>query len=347
MFDPGKPENRVSVFRSLMPGSDVGCTTRGLTALQTLYLFRAPEKTTADLMADAEREVRGGDPLVQVQAPLSPDPLDLPGFMQVPEHISASLQSPRQGYRIVIGKAGDWAVETRFQGAPTVSESRVLDPLWLVTIAEGQRHGPSIQPAAQAAVFTREALHAQGDELVARSRAPDVFENVTTQKLISVRHKPSGFVCTFDPRQSENALQVLGPLPRGDDVGCITRAGGMVVSYFVTRFPVAVTPQQAIQVYLREVKQMHPDVAQAKGPFLNANTQSKPGEPPPVQRLTAHLTYVDHGDTAYSRLCVAVVNGWVIEQRITAPLAQQKVADLLGEVGMIDATSKMSRERTT
>ncbi len=42
MFDPGKPENQVSVFRSLTVGADVGCTTRGPTALQSLFIFRAP-----------------------------------------------------------------------------------------------------------------------------------------------------------------------------------------------------------------------------------------------------------------------------------------------------------------
>jgi hypothetical protein len=346
MFDPGKPENQVSVFRSLTVGADVGCTTRGPTALQSLFIFRAPEKSLAALLEDAEREVKGGDPSAQVLTPPPPDPLlKLPAFMKVPDHVSASLLSGKSGHRIVLGKFGDWAVETRFQGGPLVATSFALDPVWLMTVAEGQRHGPSNSEIAQAPPATPEALHAQGDELVARSHAPDLFENVTSDKFISVRHRPSGFVCTFDPDQSENAIQVFGGArPRGEDIGCTSREAGMVVSYFVTKFPVAVTPLQAAQVYVREIKQMHPDAADAKGPFLNTNITPKPGDPPPAPHVTAHITYTDHGEVAYSRLCVAVVNGWVIEQRITAPLAQQQVADLLGELAMINATNKMSAQ---
>jgi hypothetical protein len=345
MFDPGKPQNQVSVFRSLTVGADVGCTTRGPTATQNLYIFRAPEKSLSALLDDAEREVKVGDPGAEVVTPPPRDPLaGLPAFVKVPDHVSASLSSAKGGYRIVIGKLGDWAVETRFNGGPLVAASPALDPIWLMTVAEGQRHGP-VSETAQAAPATPEALHAQGDDLVARSHAPDIFENVTSEKVISVRHKPSGFVCTFDPDQSENAVQLYSAArPRGEDIGCTSRTAGMVVSYFVTKFPVAVTPQQAAQAYMREIKQMHPDVADAKGPFLQLNITTKPGDPPPVSHVTAHLTYVDHGEVAYSRLCVAVVNGWVIEQRITAPLAQQQAADLLGELAMLSATKTMSEQ---
>ncbi len=346
MFDPGKPQNQVSVFRSLKVGADVGCTTRGPMAIQSLYIFRAPEKSLSALLDDAEREVKAGDPGAQILTPPPRDPLlGLPAFMKVPEHVSASLSSATGGYRIVLGKFGDWAVETRFNGSPLVAASWALDPIWLMTVAEGQRHGP-VSEIAQTAPATPEALHAQGDDLVARSHAPDLFENVTADKVISVRHKPSGFVCTFDPDQSENTIQVyIGTRPRGEDIGCTSRNAGMVVSYFVTKFPVALTPQQATQVYMLEIKRMHPDAADAKGPFLQLNITPKPGDPPPVNHVTAHLTYVDHGEVAYSRLCVAVLNGWVIEQRITAPIAQQQVADLLGELAMVNATKTMSAQQ--
>jgi len=345
LFDPGKPQNQVSVFRSLTVGADVGCTTQGPTAIQNLYIFRAPEKSLSALLDDAEHEVKVGDPSAQVLAPRS-DPLQgLPAFVKVPDHVSSSLSSAAHGYRIVLGKFGDWAVETRFSGGPLVAASWALDPIWLMTMTEGQRHGP-VSELAQAAPATPEALHAQGDDLVARSHAPDLFENATTDKVIRVRHKPSGFVCTFDPDQSENAIQVyVGARPRGEDVGCTSREGGMVVSYFVTKFPVAVTRAQAAEVYMLDIKRMHPDVASAKGPFLQLNMTPKPGDPPPVDHVTAHLTYVDHGEVAYSRLCVAVVNGWVIEQRITAPIAQQQTADLLGDLSMLSATKTMSAKQ--
>ncbi len=348
-FKPGDLSNRITVFRSLTPGYDVGCERRGPAAVESLYIFHAPEKTAEQLLGDAEVEVRAGDAGAHDFRQFS-DPLALGGPVGAPPHVSASLMSPSRGYRIVLGKLGDWAVETRFTGDPMVAESRVLDPLWLLTVTEGQRHGPVAGAATPeaAAPVSREALQSEALILIARSNSPDLFESTTDDKVIKIRHRPSGFTCSFDPGKSENNLQVFGGTRRGDDIGCSSRIGPMVVSYFVTRFPnVVPTPEQAMQLYMRDIRRMHPDVAAAKGPFVNANITPKPGEPPPPARLVAHLAYVDHGEAAYSRVCVSVVNGWVVEQRITTAMSQAQVADFVGEIGMIAATSKMAREKVT
>ena len=342
----------MTVYRSLTPGDDVGCRRRDPTGVQDVYIFHAPEKSAAQLLADAEREVTAGDPTA-VMSPGVADTLSaLPGSLTVPEHVSAGLTSATHGYRILLGKLGDWAVETRFVGGPAVAASPALDTVWLATVVEGRRHGPSpADPASApttASPASPEVLRAQADQLMVRSTAPDLFENLTTEKIISIRHRPSGFVCSFESAQAENILQVFAASVRGTDIGCTTRLGPAVASFFVTRFPSGTpTPQQAMTVYLADVRKMHPDMAQAKGPFLSASAKAKPGDPAPVPRLTAHLTYADHGEAAYSRVSVSVVKGWVIEQRITAPLAQQQVADLIGEVTMMAAVDKMNREQAT
>ena len=63
-----------------------------------------------------------------------------------------------------------------------------------------------------------------------------------------------------------------------------------------------------------------------------------------MEHQTARFTYKDHGEPAYSRVSVGIVRGWMIEQRITAPAAEAMAADLIGEIGMIAALDRMSRQ---
>jgi hypothetical protein len=347
-FHAGAPQNRIVVFRSLTVGNDVGCITAERAWQQTLFLFRTPEKSNAELLADAEREVRADDPTVQPHTPLR-EALELPpmfGFTP-PAHLASSQASATQGFYNVLGKIDDWAVEYRFSGAPDVADfGPVLGAAWTATIAERRKYlatGGSLQPAGvPAAPAAGGDSKAEGAALIAASNGADLFENVTDSKVVALRHRPSGFVCNFDPGEAENRVQIFANATRGNDVGCTSREADAVVSYFITKLPAELSLDQLMRVCLADIRRVHPDVAPFEGPAVSLNM--KPGAAPTVEHLTGRFTYVDHGEKAYSRVSVAIVRGWMVEQRVTVPIDKQTLADLIGELGMLSALKQMTAE---
>jgi hypothetical protein len=348
-FHTGAPQNRIVVFRSLTVGNDVGCITAEGAWQQTLFLFRTPEKSNAELLADAEREVRTDDPAVQPHTPLRPA-LELPhmsGFTP-PEHLASSQASATHGFYNVLGKIGDWAVEYRFNGAPDVADlGPVLGAAWTATVAERWKYlatGGTLQAASAAPPASAAASDpkAEATALIAASNGADLFENVTRGKVVALLHRPSGFVCNFDPGQAENRVQIFANAVRGADVGCTTREADAVVSYFITKLPGALSLDQLMRICLADIKRTHPDVAPFEGPTVNLTM--KPGSAPPVEHLTGRVIYLDHGEKAYSRVSVAIVRGWMVEQRVTVPIDKQTVADLVGELGMQSVLKQMTAE---
>jgi hypothetical protein len=358
VLNPGKAVNKVEVFKSLRRGDDVGCTTQTFSDVRSLYLFKAPESTEQALLDRAGREVQGRYPSAKLYTPKPPRPgksgMTSPLGASTP--LTASYMSDDGSDRIVIGKVGDWAVEYLFSGGKEVADlGPVLDSFWTTTVMEGQgraqaasqapSQAPSQPDAAQAetpaaagARITPEAARAEAAVLVARAGAGDLFEDASKDNLPGLRHKLSGFVCTFEPGQADNAVTIYPGGTRGEDVSCTTRSVGAINTMYMTKFPVVLSADDALKVYLREIKQAHPDVAMATGTFGNMTTNA----PSAPARRTARLTYAMNGEKAFSRLSVAVVNGWVIEQRITAPLADAMTADLLGEVMMMGSVDRMA-----
>jgi hypothetical protein len=55
------------------------------------------------------------------------------------------------------------------------------------------------------------------------------------------------------------------------------------------------------------------------------------------------MTYTQNGERVFSRLSVALVRGWAVEQRITAAINDALVADLMGEVSMAAELSEMTK----
>ena len=349
VFNPGKAVNKVEVFKSLRRGDDVGCTSQTFSDVRTLYLFKVPESTEPALLESAAREVKARYPSARLYTPKDDRPAR-PSPPDAPKPLTASYMSDDGSDRIVLGKIGDWAVQYLFSGGKEVADlGPILDPFWTTTVLEGQRWRASASrdaalPTSQATAAgkpqpksTPEAARAEAAGLIARAAAGAVFEDVTKDTLPSLRHKPSGFICTFEPGQPDNALTIFPGKTPGDDVACTTRSNNALNVMYVTKFAVALSVDDALRVYLTEIKRAHPDVEGAKGTFGDMST-NRPGSP---QRRTARLTYAMNGEKAFSRVSVAVINGWVIEQRITAPLADAMGADLLGEILMMGAVERM------
>jgi hypothetical protein len=53
------------------------------------------------------------------------------------------------------------------------------------------------------------ANRAEGDRIIAKTRHPELFENVTVGELAQVRHRPSGAVCNFSVDDVDHGIEVV------------------------------------------------------------------------------------------------------------------------------------------
>ncbi|MDB5438731.1 MAG: hypothetical protein JWM33_1158 [Caulobacteraceae bacterium] len=346
LFNPGKKQNKVTVYASLDEGEDVGCSTQTITDTRTLLIYRVgASKTSEALLASSAAEIKAQYP----SATLLP-PGDGPaagGPAGIPTPAAASYLSNDGGDRIVVGKVGDWAVEYRFTGPKTVAfMGEILDASWLIAVAERQKFlqaAPARAPRSPLPPLTKKQADDFADELIGKASARGVFEKVGKSAEIALRHKQSGFVCTLSPGP-DAAVAVLPNPVRGNDVSCTSRGDGAVTSWFVTRLPVK-TAEEALAVYVADIRRAHPDAVPAAGTFGNMSA-SRPGAPSLPEHLTQRVIYELNGQKAFSRVSVAVIDGWTLEQRLTAPASTddqgELKTDLAGEIAMIGAILQMS-----
>lgn len=100
---------------------------------------------------------------------------------------------------------------------------------------------PAVAQTAKVEAPTTEQLAAASDEadaLIADAGddARHLFESISADGMVRIRHKPSGLVCTYVAGAQNNTLQVYrGHGPVGDDVGCNADIGPVYVTYYATR----------------------------------------------------------------------------------------------------------------
>jgi hypothetical protein len=99
------------------------------------------------------------------------------------------------------------------------------------------------------------------------------------------------------------------------------------------------TLDQAFRIYMADVTGAHPDAKLAEGPFGDA-VATRPGGPPPIPRRTARMTYRETGQEVFSRLSVALVGEWIVEQRFTGPKAKAAELDAGAELLMMMAVDR-------
>ena len=327
-LDSGGARLRVQVYATPTRGDDVRCSQLTAEGLRVVFFYRAPGMTLAQLASNAEREGRSevrDDPT----SPLTPDRRTVPasgaGPGAVPEHVVETLEGVQLAERFVVGKVGDWAVQLRLLGRrAAAAPSTALEADWAALLAD--RAAPSaLAPAPRPAAATPEEAQAQAARLLARAEAGAWFEVARDGPGVALRHRASGAVCTFEPGVAENEVTVLNHPPPGSDLKCVTRALDAVVSTFVSHLEPAPTLKAAFDSFVSEIRTVHPDAK----PFVGTSADVKPNAGAP-ETLTARFTYAREGRPVFSRLQVAMLNGWIVEQRLDGPPEHATAFDLLG-----------------
>jgi hypothetical protein len=159
--------------------------------------------------------------------------------------------------------------------------------------------------------------------LIAAAEAEDLFdivpgEDQAGENLARVRHRASGLVCLFGPGRS-NQLHVFPSLDRGEDVACDSTAIGEAQTIYATRYPGPTTLEDqldgAVAAIRARIRNLQP---------MQATMDIVPEETALPDQLSARFTYAGpNGIARYTRVSVAMVDGWVIKLRYTADAPEQ------------------------
>jgi hypothetical protein len=164
-----------------------------------------------------------------------------------------------------------------------------------------------------------EELHASPGGLaigmLENAGADDLFE-VLPSSQIAVRHLGSGLTCHFE-LEGNGRVIVFPGLPRGDDVGCDQSSGGVSITFYATRYPEPTTLDELAAGAAEAIRMRFTDAALYE-PVPAAEATPSP-VPLPQSRSARFLIHLDNGAPMFTRVSVALINGWAIKMRITMP----------------------------
>lgn len=177
----------------------------------------------------------------------------------------------------------------------------------------------------------------EADSILQVENATDLFDNVTDGEVPQVRHRASGLICTFTSASPQNHILIYASGPRGDDVSCGTEEQGFSITTYATRHDGATSVQALVDDAVEAIRGRFPDARPYEGEGVSLSMTPSEGGRAPPERLTARLQIDVGGRPSLTRVSIAIVDGWVIKQRLTGPLDQASLGDLTAELFMTTA----------
>lgn len=185
---------------------------------------------------------------------------------------------------------------------------------------------PAVAQTARIEAPTAEQLAAaseEADALItgAGDDARHLFENISADGMVRIRHKPSGLICTYVPGAQNNTLQVYrGHGPVGDDVGCNADIGPAYVTYYATRYGPGYSAMDSARDAAAAIRNRFPDARPYEG--MTAQVQ-----PPEGVSETGYAALLIGPATAprYTHALTAKVGEWIFKQRMTGDGTQDAI----------------------
>lgn len=177
------------------------------------------------------------------------------------------------------------------------------------------------------------AVRAEGDEMIARARAQDLFVNETKEGAILIRHKASNFQCLFNPGAENDLLVLKGEHARGEDIGCDGPTMMMFhSSYAITRAAPGETLDSAFEASVAATKAKWPDAVALKVKHdPNQEVLERIAAQAPPSRTGWYMTKIGP-NWVFSRLSVAKVGDWIVSLRASGPVDAQAQSESLTEM---------------
>lgn len=178
-------------------------------------------------------------------------------------------------------------------------------------LAWAQEAGPEAPATAEQILAAKD--HA--NQVIAAAEAGAFFENITTDGMPTVRHRPSGMICTFTAGDRRDGIrfypaQAGGPA-YGDDVSCGTWIANIFLSTFATRYPGRPTREEVFGAAMADVPRNTPGARLIEDP-LSAATSGE-GRQPLVGGYRMRL----QGRDVHSYVLVEQIGEWSFKARAT------------------------------
>lgn len=189
------------------------------------------------------------------------------------------------------------------------------------------------QPAPGVTAEQISRARAEADALIAAADAEALFDNTTDSDVPTVRHKPSGLVCAFEPGEADNGITIFEQgvgIPRGEDVGCNSTFGGAHHTLYATRYRPAMSAERALSDAVAAIRRRFPDARRYEGSGTSIEVDREGRQPLPPTHSAAFTIELEGVGPAYTSARVAEHDGWIIKQRLTVEMSKVTAGQLMG-----------------
>ena len=184
-----------------------------------------------------------------------------------------------------------------------------------------------------------EELRSFGEQVIADAHAEGVFTvSDLGRRTVGLRHTHSGLRCFF--RQGESGSITIFAVPgadtaRGDDVGCTQQFGTGLATLYATRTSDSDTLDGAFSGAVTALRSANPSAQELDASELDHGPTPQ-GRDVPESRSAAFAVQTQNG-AAFTRVSVAVMDGWEITLRFTGDSPRDNsYADMLWDGTLID-----------
>jgi len=161
---------------------------------------------------------------------------------------------------------------------------------------------------------------ASAAELIANAGADGVFEPLPVENVVAVRHPRSGLVCRM-ASDYRSRLVIFPQAARGEDVACDSTGGGVTITLYATRYSIDAPLGLQMEGAVAAISSRFPGAA----PYQPGVDIQAAGA---AEQQSAHFLIQRPTDRArlYSRVSIAVINGWSIKLRYSAEAPTDEAA---------------------
>jgi hypothetical protein len=160
---------------------------------------------------------------------------------------------------------------------------------------------------------------------------PGDFVDLNSPGLISLKHKPSGLVCTFGSDPQGNSLQA-------SPGGLICQTGSASELDTIEAFHAAATTDEAVQGVMGRAMGQFANTAKPVSGFTDAKSD-RPNAPPHVSRRFVAAT--SSGQQVFLRIAYSQVGDWFILQRVISVPGAAQLADTDAEQRFLAAMGQV------